>query len=92
MFGVNVRDIIKGHINEFTNREQELSESRMKICRKCPLYTETSLGPICNSKKCYNPETNELRSYPGDGFICGCQCRLKAKTALINAKCVLNKW
>lgn len=44
----------------------------MKICRKCPLYTETSLGPICNSKKCYNPETNELRSYPGDGFICGC--------------------
>lgn len=92
MFGINVGQVIKGHINEITKQEQELSEQRMKICKQCPLYTETSLGPICDSKKCYNPETKQVQSYPSEGYTCGCACRLNAKTRLQNAKCVLNKW
>lgn len=90
MFGIG--QIVKGHYNEFLNKEQELSEKRLKICRECPLYREGPLGPVCDSRKCYNSETKEISSYPKDNFICGCGCRLKAKTTLENAKCVLNKW
>jgi hypothetical protein len=60
MFGINVGQVIKGHINEITKQEQELSEQRMQICRQCPLYTETMAGPICDSKKCLNAETNTV--------------------------------
>ena len=92
MFGINVGQVIKGHINEITKQENALYESRIKICQTCPLYTETSLGPICDSKKCFNQKTNTVQSYPGDGLVCGCACRLNAKTRLKNAQCVLNKW
>lgn len=92
MFGINVGQVIKGHVNEITKQENDLYESRIRICKQCPLYTETSLGPVCDSKKCFNKETNKTQSYPSDGFICGCACRLNAKTRLKNAKCVLNKW
>lgn len=54
MFGINVGQVIKGHVNEITKQENALYESRIKICQTCPLYTETSLGPICDSKKCFN--------------------------------------
>ena len=91
MFGINVGQVVRGHVNEITKQEQELSKQRMKICRQCPLFTD-SMGGICDSKKCYNTETNELSTYPKQGSICGCSCRLKAKTTLKNAKCVLNKW
>lgn len=39
---------------------EELSEKRLAICRNCPLYKEDYWGPICNSKKYINPETNEV--------------------------------
>ena len=32
MFGINVGQIIKGHINEITNQEDDLYKSRIKIC------------------------------------------------------------
>jgi hypothetical protein len=91
MFGINVGQVVRGHINEITKQEQELSEQRMKICKQCPLFTD-SMGGICDSKKCLNIETGKLQSYPSNGYTCGCACRLNAKTRLRNAKCVLNKW
>lgn len=92
MFGINVGQVIKGHINEITNQENALYEARIKICKKCPLYTETTFGPVCDSKKCFNPNTNKSQYYPSAGYICGCGCRLSAKTRLKDSECVLNKW
>lgn len=92
MFGINVGQIVQGHINEMMKREQDLSKERLAICKECPLYTNTSFGPICDSKKCYNVTLNHVKSYLDDGYVCGCGCRLKAKSTLVNAQCVLNKW
>ena len=92
MFGINVGQVIKGHINEITKQEQELYKSRIRICKQCPLYTETTFGPVCDSKKCFNPDTNKSQYYPSAGYICGCGCRLSAKTRLKDSECVLNKW
>ena len=93
MFGINsVSDIVAGHFNEITNRENELYETRIEVCKKCPLYSESKLGPICDSSKCLNIKTNELVYGPGKDITCGCGCRLNAKLRLKNAKCVLEKW
>lgn len=95
MFGENVFEqvgnILEGHYNELVGKEQDLSESRMKICRECPLFTDR-LGGVCDSKKCWDTNKKELVSAPGKRIICGCGCRLLAKTKLPRAKCVLNKW
>lgn len=93
MFGkYDIGDIVVGHFNEITNRENELYETRIEICKKCPLFTDGSLGYICDSKKCLNTKTNELMYGPGKDITCGCGCRLNAKLRLKNAKCVLNKF
>lgn len=94
MFGINsfeqVGQIVEGHWNELTNKNEDLSKKRLKICNDCPLMTMTALGPICDAKKCW--DGHQVTSIPGEGKTCGCQCRLRAKSALINAKCVLGKW
>lgn len=91
MFGVNVRQVVKGHVNEILGREQLLSEDRMKICKACPLFSD-SFGGLCDSKKCWNTSENKLVYGPGEKIICGCGCRLEAKTRLKRSHCVLNKW
>lgn len=95
MFGINsfnqVEDILEGHYKEITNQENELFESRIKICKECPLYSNR-LGGVCDSKKCWNIVKNTLEDFPGKNITCGCGCRLQAKLRLKNAKCVLNKW
>ena len=97
MFGINnfeqAKQIAEGWTNYALGREQELSESRMKICRKCPLYTiKSSIGAVCDSKKYYNPKTGETSNFPESGFINGCGCKLEAKSRVSNAKCPLKKW
>lgn len=97
MFGINnfsqVEDIIEGHYNEITNKENELYEKRIAICKKCPLYTvRENIGEICDSKKCWNEKDQALETYPSNNNICGCGCRLQAKTRLKHSKCVLSKW
>lgn len=93
MFGVNVRDVLEGHYKEITNQENELYEKRITICRKCPLYTvKEGLGPVCDSKKCWNENEKVIETYPSSNNVCGCGCRLNAKTRLASSKCVLNKW
>ena len=92
MFGISqVGNIIEGHYKEITDQENELYNTRIEICKKCPLFSDR-YGGVCDSKKYYNPTTNKLSDLPESGFIGGCGCRLQAKTRLKNAKCVLNKW
>lgn len=52
MFGNidQVKQIVKGHFNEISNKEQELYNYRIRICRECPLYSDTSFGPMCDAK------------------------------------------
>lgn len=96
MFGRNFLEqagqIAAGHFNEITNAENELFAKRIVICKECPLYSETSLGPVCSTKLCWNVSKQQKEDGPGRGIICGCGCRLNAKARLKNAKCVLNKW
>ena len=94
MFGVNsikqVGQIAEGWTNYALGREQELSEQRMKICRECPLYN--SKKDTCDSKRCWDTKANKLTDMPGKDVICGCGCRLQAKSRLEKAKCPIKKW
>lgn len=86
-------DIIDGHLKELFNKEEDLSKQRVNICKSCPLYKiDSILGEICNSKLYLNLETNQVSTYPRNGYYNGCGCRIQAKSRLITAKCPLNKW
>ena len=87
-----IRNIVEGHINEFMGNEEELFKKRIAICKLCPLYKHTPLGPICNSNLYLNPITDEYVSYEKEGYIRGCGCRLNAKTRLIDSECPSGKW
>ena len=53
----NALDILQGHINEVLNREEDLSQSRLDICRQCPIFKKsTAFGPICDSTKYISPD------------------------------------
>lgn len=81
-----IKDIIKGHVNEITNTNSELMNKRMEICKKCPLYKMTSVGPLCNSALYMDPE-GRVSAAPLSGYKRGCGCRLNAKTRLDRARC-----
>lgn len=83
-------DIIGGHINELFDKNEELYESRMKICKECPLYKETPLGPICNPSLFINKD-GEISQIKRDGYVRGCSCALKKKCNLPRAHCIVNK-
>ena len=59
MFGIG--QIIQGHYNEITNKEEDLYQHRIEICKKCELISKNSFGYICDSKKCINTKTNSIR-------------------------------
>lgn len=97
MFGVNsisqIGDIVEGHYKELTKQENDLYTQRIAICKTCPLYSVVDgLGEICDPKKCWNEKEQILETYPSNNNICGCACRLAAKTRVKHAKCVLSKW
>lgn len=85
-------DIIKGHVNEIFNNNEELYQARISICEQCPLITYTNLGPICNNKLWINPKTNETSEEAKKGYVRGCSCRLNAKTRNKDNHCIINKW
>lgn len=88
-----INDIIDGHLKELFNKEEDLSKERLLVCKTCPLYKSDSiLGAICNSKLYLNPDTNDISNYPRKGYYNGCNCRLEAKSRLLNGKCPLGKW
>lgn len=72
----------------------DLFESRMEICRRCPLYKIDSVyGPVCN-KRLYISEEDKLTvtTWPRAGFKKGCGCKLNWKAKNANAHCIVNKW
>lgn len=87
-----ITDIIKGHWNELLQKEQQLSEKRLLICKVCPLYSTSVAGFICNKELTLNPTTNEISLDNKPGFYRGCNCRLEAKTRLPDAHCPAHKW
>ena len=88
---MEIGHIIKGHVNELLDKNKDISEVRMEICRKCPLYRDI-LGGQCNPNLWLNPETNEISNRRTVNYIKGCGCRLRAKTRLENESCPAKKW
>lgn len=88
---IGIGNIISGHINEALGLNKDISEARLRICKKCPIYL-SRYGGICNPKLWINPKTNEISTEKKDGYIKGCGCRVLAKTTLVNSHCVANKW
>lgn len=86
-------DIINGHVNEALGKNEEIKDQRMEICKKCPLYKDTPMGPVCNPRL-YISELDKTTviDRPRIGYKRGCGCRLNAKTRLQNSKCIVNKW
>ena len=75
------------------NLEYNEAESRMNICKKCPLYKKNEIaGAICNSRLFLNPDTGEVSEIKKPGFKSGCGCRLDNKTKTSYARCPLGKW
>jgi hypothetical protein len=89
---MSIKQILVGHLNELINRGEDLYDMRIQICKKCPLYKEGKLGPICNPELYLNLLTNETNHIGGEGYGRGCGCRLNAKTRLEDAECPNNKW
>ena len=88
---MEVKNIIQGHINEVFNINEDISKNRLKICYRCPLYSN-KLGGICNSRLWLTRNTGDVSVIMKPGYIKGCGCRLRSKTRLPNAKCPVDKW
>lgn len=84
--------ILEGHTKELLGLNKSMSEQRMEICRKCPLFKNGALGAMCNSKLWYNEKTGDVSTTKKDGYVNGCGCRLSAKTTLPYASCPRNQW
>lgn len=89
---MSVDQIVKGFVNRATNKEEDLYETRIKICKDCKLYKPDGMfGEQCNAKLYLNPITDEISRTPKPGFKNGCGCILKAKTRVKDAHCPVNK-
>lgn len=87
-----LKNIINGHVNEILDKNNELHENRISICKECPLFSKQWFGYICNNNLWINPETNDVIDYEDEGYTRGCGCRLEAKTRDIESECPINKW
>lgn len=88
---MNAFDIVNGHVKEILNLGEDISKNRLKVCYRCPLYSN-KLGGVCNSRLWLNVNTGDVSTIEKPGYTNGCGCRLQAKTRLPNAKCPVNKW
>lgn len=90
---MSINQIAEGFYKSLTDKEKELYEDRIAICRECKLLkTDSVFGEICNGRLFLNPETNETSQVRKEGFMRGCGCVLRAKTRVKTAKCPLGKW
>ena len=75
---------------------ENLKETRMAICKACPLYKEDSFyGAVCNSAKYIkvNEDGSESSSYfPRAGYTRGCGCNLSKSVSNLKKHCIVNKW
>ena len=89
---MSINQLIEGHYKNLVNKNNDLMEKRMTICKDCKLYKEdTVLGAICNNRLYLNPKTNETSIVKKEGFSRGCGCMLRAKARLKDAKCPIFK-
>lgn len=72
---------------------KDIAEERLEICKKCGLYKEGALGPICNSRM-YISETDKesISDKPKNGYRRGCGCLLTRKVKMALSHCIVNKW
>ena len=88
---MDIGNIVTGHLNEVLSLNQDISEPRMRICLKCPLYSPKH-GGMCNMRLWLNPETGDVSTEKKDGYYRGCGCRLRAKTTISKESCPARKW
>lgn len=79
-----IKSIVKGHIKEATGLyKKDRAQKRLDICKTCPLYMESDIGPRCNPNMWVNPNNQKEYAYvQKEGYIQGCGCRLTAKATL----------
>ena len=68
----------------------EYVTDRTIICRSCPICD--TVTEMCNAGLYLNPKTNDVSTYPKEGYIKGCGCHLKWKIANKKSKCPAGKW
>ena len=100
-------NILKGHVNELLNLNEDLFNSRMDICNKCPLMEKSIIGKVCSSNIYINDDGNVIDSrnlgsdeknkifnklHLSSKYKHGCGCRLDAKTRDIDSFCPIEKW
>lgn len=88
---MEIGNIVQGHINELLGLNKNISETRLKICYACPIYSP-QFGGVCNSRLWLNKITGDVSTEPKEGYQRGCGCRLKAKTKVTSESCPLDKW
>lgn len=88
---MQIGQIVKGHVNEALGLNNDISQQRLQVCYRCPLYT-SRLGGICNDRLWLDPITGDVSVTKKEGYKKGCGCRLLAKTRLSAAQCPVNKW
>ena len=71
--------------------EESLSEKRLNICYRCPIYS-SKYGGTCNNKLWLNIETRDISLEPKTGYKNGCGCILESKTKNPASSCPLDKW
>ena len=89
---INVKDVVNGTIKNILNKDDELYQQRISICRKCPLIKQDRIfGEICNPYV-YMNSAGEISKTPKSGFRHGCGCVLRSKTRVKESSCPLSKW
>ena len=71
---------------------KDLHVKRMEICKACPLYENSFIGPLCNSSLYMNPNDFKVSNFKREGYLPGCGCRLDAKTREEDEHCKFKKW
>lgn len=72
--------------------ESQLRDSRIKICKQCPLFTNhPELGYLCDNNK-HLTLNGKVLDFPTSNSRSGCGCKLEIKARLKNEECVLGKW
>lgn len=90
---MSISQIVKGTINNVLNRNEDLYNERIKICKKCPLYKKDKiLGEICNPALYINPINDKVSYVSQEGWIKGCGCFLQSKTREKTSVCYAGKW
>lgn len=84
-----IGQIVQGTTYNVFNINEDLSQSRLKICYSCPLYTKDGR---CNNKLWLNVNTGDVSTEQKEGYKRGCACILKSKTRVPSAHCPVNKW